>query len=288
MKASIFYKFKAFSYPTAQKITFYQQWNPLRKLSRPNKRIFRGRNRLFSIDSSRPLPKEIFLKIVHSLERVNVSLKDRYITSFKSEINLPPQCKKFNFLSYHLVNSLRKTYSWNIFRYIFLKKMWILSNPSLVPGIARPFRFKKMNIIKIRALKGLTHLIGSCNLQFIFFLVKKSWNMPNQVVPFFWNLPRTVDSLKSNVFLKLGLVHTIPITRELISRQKVYFNGFVNTKVQHFVYPGDYLRFNLQNFICQDSIFRVRFINKEFFFSDKLSREIIKKTKKSQNFYFKK
>lgn len=316
MKVSIFYKFKAFPYASPKKIVFYQQWNPLRKLSRQKKYIFRGRNRIFSIESKYPLPKAIFLKMVTAFgfkqsnftffkwhqDQTNTQIicdnsNQWKLLSFSNPMNKSTKMKmKTPFLnySYYLVNSVRKAYSWdwNIFKYVFLKKIWILYNPSLVPGISRPFKYKKNNLIKIRALKGLNHLVGKCNLKFLFFILAKSWNMSNftVTVPFIWNFSRTVDSLKANILLKIGVVRTTPMARAIISNQKILtnVNGFTNPKILNVAYTGDYFNFNLDYFYfaSKHNFFELNLTEKHLIVSN--SKKTIKnmfnqKTQKFQN-----
>lgn len=305
MKLSTFYKWSQFPHSILRKSPLYQQWNPLRRLSKVKKRIFRSRNRLYTIDFRFPLSKEIFLKIIKKKAILPVlkSYKNSKILSNSSTKWQKSLLKKSSLFSkpfsfaknlqiaknlqmpQNAFNYGRKAYSLNVFRFVFFKKNWILYNPSLVPGIVRPFKFKKKILLKIKALKGLHNLIGNLSLNFLRFLLKKSINMSNAVVPILWNLPRTVDSLKATVFLKLGFVFTIPIALALISQKQVSINGFKKSQIQSLTYPGDYLTFQTQSLPIFDSLFKIDSVSKYLNHSNRCLRRFKSRKHKKNLFY---
>ncbi len=235
MKTLTINKYKLFPYATTIKKPT-QQWNHLLKLSPQKKRLFKNKTRLFSMEFGRSLSKRIFWQIAQTGFKEN----NNFLTNF---LFLQKQNNEYTKPTLPGLTELAKfSQNWTIFRSLFFGKMWMLNNPSLVPGVVWPVKSKKILIAKMRAFKTLCHLTGKGNLSFVVRNAQKLWTSANNTKPSLWFLASSMDSLKANYLMKSGFVPTIQTGHHWISYGNVLLNGFVHKKSMSFYYPGDFIQ----------------------------------------------
>jgi hypothetical protein len=275
MKYSNQRKYKAFPYAVVQK-KGNQQWNPLTKLSYNRKRFFKNKSRFFSMEYGRSLSKRILWQIAvpqpNSFLQKNFRFyEDAKLNKIKKmqkkvhtkEYNLKLQSsfpKKKGFETYpQKTKILRSVFytnrvlhpfsqTWVTFRSIFFGKMWVLNNPSLVPGVVRPVKSKKMLLAKLRAFKGLTRLVGNSNKKVLVKFLNKLWNLSPKTTPSLWSVASGLESLKTAVLIKSGFLFTIPAAFDNLSRGAIFVNGEgpleSSKKSLSLSYPGDVFKMN--------------------------------------------
>lgn len=199
-------KFQRFPAPIAQKYQI-QPWNSMWKLSAEKKRIYKRSSRWFSLEYGKSLSKRFFWQIA--------------ITPIKNQLVAP----------------------WNTFRVIFLNKMWIFNNPSIVPGVLWPNKVKKTLVVKIKAFKAMSHLMGNFQKKFLMDSTMKFWNFAflDNNTHALWSLARGLDSFRTNVLLKSGFASNIPMNVHLIGNRTYSLNGFLINKRTDLTYPADIL-----------------------------------------------
>lgn len=182
------------------------------KVRGQRQRFFKNKHRLFSVDYGRSVPKRLFWQ---------VSLRTNKVQwQHTSQLQRP----------------------WFVFRYSLLNKPWILSNPSLVPGMVWPVKRKKYLLCQLRAWKGLCHLLGKGSQQRILARLQKLWALQPIGQPSLWNVAAGLESSKTTFLLKGGFVGTLPCAFHQMNHKHVRFNGFATNKALGFVYPGDWLQ----------------------------------------------
>lgn len=284
MKYSNIRKYKIFPYAAVQKKGNIQ-WNPLAKLSYNRKRFFKNKSRFFSMEYGRSLSKRILWQI--AVPEPNPFLQQNFIFNEEpcvpctqdakqkkmkrtqkkvhtKEYNLKFQSifpKKKGFQAYPQKTKLISVYyrntvlpnhpfsqTWVTFRSIFFGKMWVLNNPSLVPGVVRPVKSKKILLAKLRAFKGLTHLVGNSNQKVLVKFLNKLWNLSPKTATSLWSIASGLESLKTAVLIKSGFLLTIPAVFDNLSRGAIFINGEgplgSSQKSLSFSYPGDILKMN--------------------------------------------
>lgn len=234
MKTPTMNKYKLFPYATTMKKPT-QQWNHLLKLSPQKKRLFKNKTRFFSMEFGRSLSKRIFWQIAQTGFKENNNFLANFLFSKKHNSNTNPTLPGFTELA-------KFNQNWTVFRSLFFGKMWMLNNPSLVPGVVWPVKSKKILIAKMRAFKTLCHLTGKGNLSFVVRNAQKLWTSTNNTKPSLWFLASSMDSLKANYLMKSGFVPTIQTGHHWISYGNVLLNGFVHKKNRSFYYPGDFIQ----------------------------------------------
>lgn len=202
--------YHGFPYPNTQKRKSYQLWSSVLKIPAKRQRFFKNKHRLFSVDYGRSLPKRLFWQVS--------------FCATKTGWQQTPELQR----------------PWFVFRYSLLGKPWILSNPSLVPGIVWPVKRKKYVLSQLRAWKGLCHLLAKGSQDRILARLQKLWTSHSQ--PALWNVAAGLDSLKTSLLLKGGFVSTLPAGFHGIHHGRVLLNGFAAKKTFSFVYPGDWLQ----------------------------------------------
>lgn len=228
-------KYKLFPYATTVKKPT-QQWNHLLKLSAQKKRFFKNKTRFFSMEFGRSLPKRLFWQIAQTpFDEKNLGLGT--VNSFQTKSSFPQFFTHPRFAGFE-----KFQHNWTIFRSLFFGKMWMLNNPSLVPGVVWPVKSKKILVAKMRAFKALCHLTGKGNLSFILRNTQKLWASTNNTKPSLWCVASGLDSLKANSLMKTGFVPTFQTGFHWISYGKVSMNGFVDKKGLSFYYPGDFIQ----------------------------------------------
>jgi hypothetical protein len=232
---------KAFPLATSLKKA-NQQWNPMRTLSKAEKKLFKNKFNFFSMEYGRSLPKRLLWQIAIAKPGANPGEVNSGVTqeSFAfsngvlAKVNLK---EKKNSHMGPPVTPFQQT--WAVFRYVFFGKMWMLNNPSLVPGLVWPVKRKKTLLAKLRAWKAMSQLVGQSNLHFLKQNLQKLWNLPSHLVPSLWSLASGLDSIKTNLVLKSGLVGNLPSAYHLVSRGHYFLNGLPSKKSLGFNYPGD-------------------------------------------------
>lgn len=213
MKKNGLFKFKKFPYGTPQKRKFFQPWNPLVKLSKDLKKLTQKKARFFSLELGRSLPKRILWQV--ALPSFSIEKK-----AGSSLVYLPS--------------------SWTLFRSLFFGRMWMLNNPSLVPGVTWPVKSKKFLLAKMRAFQTLSHLIGKGKKSFFLKNFMKLWNLSSPTLPFLWSFARSLDSLKSSVCVQSGMFSNLPESFQQLASLKVQLNGWTLHKSQRFQYVADF------------------------------------------------
>lgn len=249
MKHSFLRKFKAFPYAVVQKQAL-QQWNPLMKLSSERKRFYKKKSLFFSIEYGRSLNKRILWQVATPAfinspfvpaQNVAKDLKiqgRRFLNLKGIQANKPNHVYKMKSLK----PSSSFQYSWSLFRSLFFGKIWILNNPSLVPGVLWLTKSKKAQVAKMRAFAAVSDFVGKVNRRTLLQKMHKLWVGPLcfQTKPRIWSLVSGFDSLKSTVLLKSGFVPTTLIGSSFLLSEKASLNGFVPQKHAGYVYPGDF------------------------------------------------
>lgn len=222
-------KLKRFPLATPQKKAA-QQWSSLLKLSVQRQRFFKNQTRFFSIEYGMSLPKRLFWQIA-----ICQTPKGGAFENTGSDVSV------------FLPKTPSLEHPWNVFRSVFFGKMWILNNPSLVPGVVWPMKSQKGGVAKIRALKALSHLIGKKQKKWLLENFQSFWNLSHQTKPMLWTFASSLDSLKTNVLLKSGWAGTVPAAFHLVTHQKSVWNGFFPEKTFGFTYFGDCVQFFPKN-----------------------------------------
>jgi hypothetical protein len=241
MKSLYLRQKKAFPLATSLKKA-NQQWNPMRTLSKAEKKLFKNKFSFFSMEYGRSLPKRLLWQIAIAKPGTNPGEVDSGVThesfSFSNgvaaEVNLK---QKKNSRPGPPVTPFQQ--NWAVFRFVFFGKMWMLNNPSLVPGLVWPVKRKKTVLAKLRAWKAMSQLVGQSNLHFLKQNLQKLWNLPSHLIPSLWSLASGLDSLKTNLVLKSGLAGNLPSAYHLVSRGHYFLNGLPCKKSLGFNYPGD-------------------------------------------------
>jgi len=212
-------RLKSFPYATVQKRKT-QPWTSLLTFSVEKKRLWKNQTRLFSMEYGRALSKRLFWQM---------ALRKHFETS-KNPLN-----------SKKLLNQqwIPLQHPWGLFRSIFFAKMWLLNNPSLVPGVVWPVKSKKIHLAKMRAFQALSHLTGKNSRDFVLRILQKFWNLSKQTTPSLWSVAQGLESLKTHYLMKSGLVRSIPVASHWIQQGKIIVNGLLTSQTRSFQYPGD-------------------------------------------------
>lgn len=224
MKVNFQSRWKRYPLATSQKKP-WQQWSSLLKLSKTRQRFYKNQTRFFSMEYGRSLTKRLFWQMI-------------FPTHFQKE-NIK---KTLHSQESIFLKSETFEYSWNVFRTGLFGKMWILNNPSLVPGVVWPAKSKKILLAKMRAFKALSHLTGNIQQKRMLSLFRKFYDLSMQTTPFLWSVARNLDSLRFNFVLKSGFVSTLPSARHSVNSAKWLWNGTIPFKTIGFTYPGDFVQ----------------------------------------------
>lgn len=190
--------------------------NPMRlllKLSTKQQNTYKQKNRVFSLELGRSLPKRVVW-----------------------QVSVP-------FFKNHAVfEKILKSSSWSVFRSAFFGKMWLLNNASVVPGIVWPTKSQKSLIAKMKAVKALRLTLGSLKSGlFIKHLQKvyaQSFSAAHQSS--LWKMASSLECLKASFFTKLGFFQTPASAKNMIRLNLGSGEGFHVGNSQMFVYPGDF------------------------------------------------
>ena len=208
MKRCYTQKRRLFPMAVIQKKPF-QPWNPLAKLSKTYKRLYKSKGRFFSLEYGRSLSKRILWQVAIPL-------------------------------------SLQNPQPWSLFKTMLVGKLWVFNNPSLVPGVVWPVKSKKRLVTQLRALKALGHLVGKKHQRFLFKMVQKCHHLANPTLPFLWSMVVGLDALKTSVLLKTAWVSTLPISFKQFSSGEIQMNGKKHQnrlgKNLHFSYLADWFQ----------------------------------------------
>jgi hypothetical protein len=213
MQTDIHRKFKLFPYAHPYKKAG-QMWSPLLKMSKARKRMFNHRNRFFSMEYRRSLPKRLFWQM--TLPTLHPSTST--------------------------AGSLVMQHPWPTFRALFFGKMWMLKNPSLVPGVVWPVKSKKYLLAKIHASQALTHLVGKASQKWMKKVLQKLWALSSPTRSSLWLVAGGLDTLMNNFLLKSGVVNSLPSAYHLLTYKKLKTNGFTSNQKLAFAYPGDLIQ----------------------------------------------
>ncbi len=239
LKITMYYarSIKRFPFATSQKNP-RQTWNSLLKLSLSKSNMSKKKSRFFSMEYGRPLSKRVLWQMVIP---VNMHfLRKPYSFSLKSDFNEKAiiSLHQFTQNAFSMFQA-----NWALFRSVLFGKMWLLKNPSLVPGVVWPTQQKKHLVTKMRAFQALTHLLGKKNHTFVVHNLQKLWNLSNPTKPGVWSLASGIDSLQIHGILKSGFVTTIPMASHWLKSGFVRVNESLLHKSNGFCYAGDFLRF---------------------------------------------
>nr|YP_009944749.1 ribosomal protein S4 [Ankistrodesmus falcatus]QMS48918.1 ribosomal protein S4 [Ankistrodesmus falcatus] len=123
--------------------------------------------------------------------------------------------------------------------------MWMLYDPSLVPGITWPVKHKKMLLAKMRAYKALSQLMGKPQKKYLATNLQKFASISNQTTPILWSIAGGLESQKTSVLVKSNFVCTLPAASYSISIGNFTVNGQTMQKSLGFNYAGDILSYNV-------------------------------------------
>lgn len=196
-------------------------WNFLNKLSLKQKVKFKQKNRLFSLELGRSLPKRVIWQVALA--------KDANLLFSKSQLNGAGELTT-------------PSYSWSVFRSALFGKMWLLNNASAVPGIVWPTKSKKLLLAKMKAFKALSLSAGKLKTSFLIKNLQKVYadSFLNKTESTLWKMASSLDSLKNTFYYKAGLFPTIPTAYQKVRSGNVLLNGFSHKKNHSFAYPGDF------------------------------------------------
>lgn len=188
----------------------------LLKLSAKQKNTYKQKNRIFSLELGRSLPKRVVW-----------------------QLSVP------FFKNHTVLEKILKSCSWSIFRSAFFGKMWLLNNASVVPGIVWPTKSQKSFIAKMKAMKALRLSLGYLKTgKFIKHLQKiyshsfsKPWNSS------LWDMASSLESLKGSFFVKHGFFQTPATVKNMLRSNHNSSPGFPIGNSKMFVYPGDFNTF---------------------------------------------
>lgn len=188
----------------------------LLKLSAKQKNIYKQKNRIFSLELGRSLPKRVVW-----------------------QVSVP------FFKNHTVLQKTVKSCSWSVFRSAFFGKMWLLNNASVVPGIVWPTKSQKSLIAKMKAMKALRLSIGSLKTgKFIKHLQKVySHSFSKARNSSFWDMASSLECLKGSFFVKHGFFQTSACVKNMLRYNQKTSPGFPIGNSNTFVYPGDFNTF---------------------------------------------
>lgn len=215
-------KFTPFPYGVINKHS-HTSWRFLNKFTPNQKSKFKQKNRLFSLELGRSLPKRVIWQTALA--------KNANLGNIINNHNKPITLK------------LNPNYSWRVFTSAFFGKIWLLNNPSAVPGIAWPTKSKKILLAKIKAFKALSLSAGKLKTAFIIKNLQKFYknSFSVQSISTLWHMAGSFDCLKNTFFYKLGFFASVQSAFHKTRSNTVLFNGFSNNQSLNFVYPGDFV-----------------------------------------------
>lgn len=218
-------QFKLFPYAHPYK-KVGQMWSSLLKISKKQKRMYTYRNKFFSMEYRRPLPKSLLWPM-----------------TFSGQVRGVQQTQP-----------LAMEGPWLTFRVLFFAKLWMLKNPALVPGVVWPVKSKKYLLAKMHAFQGLTDLTGKASQGWTRKILQKLWSLRSGTRSSLWSVTGGLDSLFTNLLLKSGWTATLPRASHLLTYKKVQKNGVLTKQSLAFAYPGDYVK-------IKDSLCLLRVLN---------------------------
>lgn len=242
-------KNKAFPFATSQKKAVYQQWNIMPK---PKvKKVYKYKSRFFSMEFGRSFSKRILWQIAVSKPSFNIQDSFYYTTNTKigDTVSTKNNMEMKSFLGQKTISLDKKIQpyqqSWKAFRTVLFGKMWMLYDPSLVPGITWPVKHKKILLTKMRAYKALSQLVGKPQKKYLTTQLQKFASISNQTTPILWSIAGGLESQKTSVLVKSNFVCTLPAASHSITKGDFNLNGQTLQKSLGFSYAGDILFSNI-------------------------------------------
>lgn len=272
-------KNKIFPLATTQKKPTNQPWNYLPKKN--SKKLFKQKSRFFSMEFGRSFSKRILWQIAVSHSFINNpnALSTTKIQQ-KTWKTIFPGNLDYSQAQISKTLLLDKKFgpyqqSWKAFRTILFGKMWMLYDPSLVPGIAWPVKQKKILLAKMRAFKALSMLVGKPPLKYLTQNLQKCSQISGQTTPILWSITGGLDCFKANVLVKSNFMGTFQAGNHSMSNNNFSVNGISQQKSLGFNYAGDIISYNSTH-LSEKSL-----QNPRYFFGNIFKYGPMKKTSKT-------